>query len=47
MGACEINLQSMEVVRPIPLHEGHAFYGHGAVSADGRLLYSTETRLDD
>jgi len=46
-GACEINLSSMEVVRPIPLHEGHAFYGHGAVSADGTLLYSTETRASD
>ena len=46
-GACEVNLRTMEVVRPISLHEGHAFYGHGAVSADGKLLYSTETRLDD
>lgn len=46
-GACEIDLAAMQAVRSIPLREGHAFYGHGAVSADGRLLYSTETRVDD
>lgn len=46
-GACEIDLASLQVVRPIPVHEGHAFYGHGAVSADGKLLFSTETRLSD
>lgn len=46
-GACEIDLASLQVVRPIPVHEGHAYYGHGAVSADGKLLFSTETRLSD
>jgi len=46
-GACEVNLSAMEVVRPVPLHAGHAFYGHGAVSADGKLLFSTETRTAD
>ena len=46
-GACEIDLGSLQVVRPIPLHEGHAYYGHGAVSADGKLLFSTETRWSD
>ncbi len=48
-GACEIDLDPSgpRMVRPIPVREGYAFYGHGAVSRDGKLLYSTETRLSD
>jgi hypothetical protein len=42
-GCCEIDLATRQVSRTIPPTEGRWFYGHGAFSADGRLLYSTET----
>lgn len=41
--AVEIDLGSGETVRKLAPSEGRWFYGHGAFSADGRLLYSTET----
>lgn len=42
-GCAEIDLASGRVTRGIRPAEGRWFYGHGAFSADGRLLYSTET----
>jgi len=42
-GCCEIDLRTRQVTRVIPPTEGRRFYGHGAFSADGRLLYTTET----
>jgi len=44
-GACEYDLKSRKVVRYIPVVKGRHFYGHGAYSIDGSLLYSTETIL--
>ena len=46
-GACEVHLAAREVVRPIETAAGREFYGHGAFSPDGTLLYSTETQVDD
>jgi hypothetical protein len=45
-GACELDLRAGRVVRPIHTEERRAFYGHGAFSRDGRLLYATENDLD-
>jgi uncharacterized protein len=42
-GAAEIDLKSGRVTRGIRPAEGRWFYGHGAFSPDGKLLYSTET----
>jgi len=42
-GCCEIDLAGGELTRSIAPTEGRWFYGHGAFSPDGRLLYSTET----
>jgi len=42
-GCAEIDLASGRVTRGIRPAEGRWFYGHGAFSADGQLLYSTET----
>jgi hypothetical protein len=42
-GCAEIDLASGRVTRGVPPADGRWFYGHGAFSADGRLLYSTET----
>jgi hypothetical protein len=44
-GACEYDLNERKVVRYIPGASGRYFYGHGAYSIDGSLLYSTETML--
>jgi len=43
VGCCEIDLAARRVTRTIVPTEGRWFYGHGAFSADGKLLYSTET----
>ncbi|HEY9103520.1 DUF1513 domain-containing protein [Chitinimonas sp.] len=45
-GACEVDLGGGTVTRPLPASAGHAFYGHGAFSPDGSLLYATETALN-
>lgn len=45
--ALEIDLERGEAARDILPAEGRWFYGHGAFSADGRLLYSTETVRDE
>lgn len=44
--ACEVDIKSLEVLRPIETVANRKFYGHGAYSPDGSLLYSTETVLD-
>jgi hypothetical protein len=46
-GACELDLRAGAVTRPIASPAGREFYGHGAFSPDGALLYSTETVVDD
>jgi hypothetical protein len=42
-GAAEIDLASGRVTRGLSPAQGRWFYGHGAFSPDGKLLYSTET----
>ena len=42
-GCCEIDLSTGTLTRTILPTEDRWFYGHGAFSPDGRLLYSTET----
>lgn len=46
-GAAEVDLSSGEVLAPIVSPKGREFYGHGAFSPDGALLYSTETLVDE
>jgi hypothetical protein len=45
-GACEIDLKSGAVTRPIETAASREFYGHGAYSPDGTLLYATETVVE-
>lgn len=42
-GACEVDLPGRAVRRTIPTHPARSFYGHGAYSPDGAILYATET----
>jgi len=42
-GCCEIDLAARTLTRRIAPTADRWFYGHGAFSADGTLLYSTET----
>jgi hypothetical protein len=42
-GACEVDLTAGTMIRPIETAANRKFYGHGAYSADGSLLYATET----
>ncbi len=44
-GACEYDIESREVIRPIEALEHHLFYGHGAYSTDGSVLFATESRI--
>lgn len=46
-GACLVDLQQGEVLRTIPTLANRHFYGHGSFSADGALIYATESYLDD
>jgi hypothetical protein len=46
-GGCLVDLRAGEQLRPIPTAKNRQFYGHGAYSADGALLYATESVLDD
>lgn len=46
-GCCVVDLASDEVLRTIDCAPGRQFYGHGAFSPDGALLYCTETDLED
>ena len=45
-GACEIDIKEGRVTRIIPTAENRQFYGHGAYSHDGKLLYCTETIVE-
>ena len=44
-GCCEVDLRSREMLRKIETVEGREFYGHGAYSPDGSLLYCTESEV--
>jgi hypothetical protein len=46
-GACLVDLRERCVLRPIPTPTSRRFYGHGAYSADGCLLYATESLIED
>jgi len=46
-GACIVDLREGEVVAPIETPAAREFYGHGAFSPDGKLLYATETVIGD
>ncbi|WP_444995908.1 DUF1513 domain-containing protein [Aliikangiella sp. IMCC44359] len=43
--ACEYDLSSRKITRSIPKINNRYFYGHGAYSLDGKILFSTETEL--
>jgi hypothetical protein len=45
-GACEIDLKRSTVTRTIETSPNREFYGHGAYSPDGKLLYCTETIVE-
>lgn len=45
-GACVVDLRARTMVRTIPTAPGRRFYGHGSFSADGTLLYATESVVD-
>ncbi|MBX3459953.1 MAG: DUF1513 domain-containing protein [Planctomycetes bacterium] len=42
-GACEVDLVERKVTRPITTVPERMFYGHGAWSSDGKLLYAVES----
>ncbi len=42
-GACELDISTGKVLREIPCPEDRNFYGHGAYSPDGKILYAAET----
>lgn len=46
-GCCVLDLDAQEVVRSVACAPHRQFYGHGAYSPDGSLLYCTETDLRD
>lgn len=46
-GACYVDLKRGRVDKRIATEKDHHFYGHGAYSADGALLYATEALLAD
>jgi len=46
-GACLVDLRKRQVLRPIESPKNRRFYGHGAYSADGSLLYATESLMED
>jgi hypothetical protein len=45
-GACIVDLQTRTVTRALTTAKTRHFYGHGAFSTDGALLYATESQLD-
>ena len=45
-GCCELDLRAGSVLRPISTSKERAFYGHGAFSRDGAVLFATENNLD-
>ena len=46
-GACLVDLRERVVLGPIETSPSRRFYGHGAFSADGSLLYSTESLIEE
>lgn len=46
-GACCVDLAAGRVIRPLRSPAERHFYGHGAYSADGSLVYATESYLND
>ncbi|MEQ9320756.1 MAG: DUF1513 domain-containing protein, partial [Polyangiaceae bacterium] len=46
-GACLVDLAAAKNLRPLTSPPERHFYGHGAYSTDGALLYATESYLDD
>jgi len=46
-GAAYVDLAAKAVIAKIKSPERRHFYGHGAYSADGKLLYATESFLDE
>jgi hypothetical protein len=45
-GGCALDLIERQVVRPIAPMAGHAFYGHGAYSRDGDVVFVVETQFE-
>ena len=45
-GACLVDLRTRALHRPIETPATRRFYGHGAFSADGALVYATESLID-
>ncbi|MFO0604631.1 MAG: DUF1513 domain-containing protein [Polyangiales bacterium] len=45
-GACLVDLRARAVERPVETSRSRRFYGHGAWSPDGSVLYATESRVD-
>jgi hypothetical protein len=45
--AVELDLAERRVTRRITTSQDRSFYGHGVYSGDGKLLFCTETQLDD
>ncbi len=45
-GGCEFDLKANAILRRIPPSKGGEFYGHGAYSADAKVLYATEYDKD-
>lgn len=43
---CVLDLAARRVVRPIAPMGGHAFYGHGAYSSEGDVLFVVEAQLE-
>ncbi len=46
-GACYVDLERRRVVQRITTAKNRHFYGHGAYSRDGALLYAAEALLED
>lgn len=46
-GCCVVDLDQAQVRQTVTCAAGRQFYGHGAYSPDGSLLYCTETDLED
>lgn len=46
-GACLVDLAAAKNLRPLVSPPERHFYGHGAYSTDGTLIYATESYLDD
>ncbi|MFN7975927.1 MAG: DUF1513 domain-containing protein [Acidobacteriota bacterium] len=45
-GACEVDLVEGRVLRPITSPKNRHFYGHGAFTRDGKILFAAENNLD-